>query len=159
MGCCAGLGAIVHDCAGRAARGGLMEFGRTKPFWTLFAARIVRLRVWRHVGCSQSQESTGRGGKGHPIRASCSGIGLFFCDVPCDRRSGVAGRHVTGAWRGAHDGQTARRIPVLEPWQAKGRPLSAPWDDHRMPDPQVGRGVVKLTRFRPSPSPSRLIRS
>jgi len=55
-----------------------MQFGRTKPFCTLFAGRIIRLRVWRHVGCSQYQESTGRGGKGHPIRASCSGIGLFL---------------------------------------------------------------------------------
>ena len=43
--------------------------------------------VQGHVGCSQSQESMGRGGGGHTKRASCSGIGGNFGGVTRDRQA------------------------------------------------------------------------
>jgi hypothetical protein len=103
---------VVRNCArisGRAACGGLRQFGRAKPFCTFLAGRIIRLRVWRHVGCSQYQESTARGGKGHPIRASCSGIGLFFGHDSCDRQSGRR-QPCSGAWRETHDSHSVHRV-------------------------------------------------
>jgi hypothetical protein len=75
MGCCAGLCRIVLGCAGGVGREGILKFGRTKPPCAFVAGRIFGLPLWRHIGCSRYQESTGRGGWDGQVAQAVEGLG------------------------------------------------------------------------------------